>query len=719
MEDLTGFLESIVFSSEESGFTVGRLKAPRFQDLVTIVGTLPGVQPGEKLSCRGVWKYHPKHGRQFEIASYQMEAPADAVGIEKYLASGLIKGIGPHYAKRIVKKFGEETLDIIDLKVSRLLEIEGIGAKRVQTIRECWEEQKSIRKVMVFLQSHEVRISFAYKIFKTYGEKSIEKVQENPYRLAKEVYGIGFKTADALAKKLGIADDSPLRAQAGIEHTLWELSLQGNTCYPEEKLTTEAAKMLDVSEDLIKSCLESLKKDRHIIREEMDGVFYIWVAPLYASEKGITKEIERLIHSPCSIGSIDQNNAINWAENSLRMTFAECQKEAIKKSFSGCIHIITGGPGTGKSTITKAILRITERLTDKIILAAPTGRAAKRMTEITGKKAFTIHSLLEYDFKKGGFKKNRDYPLNAKLLIVDEASMIDTQLMYALLQAISMGARILLIGDVDQLPSVGPGSVLKDLIASDQVPVTRLDQIFRQGKGSRIITNAHRINKGYFPDIDQKKGSDFAFFQIEDPEDIVKRALELIEKHIPNRTSFHPINDVQVLCPMRKGIIGADNLNHILQQKLNPQHLFISRMGRTFNLQDKVMQTRNNYDKKVYNGDIGRVIHIDHEAQELKVCFDEMSVTYNFNEIDELVLAYAVSIHKYQGSECPCVIIPVHTSHYRMLFRNLLYTGVTRGKKLVILLGTKKALFIAVKTDHAQSRYTGIKNMMLNAFCAF
>ena len=715
LEDLTGFLESIVFSSEDTGFTVARLKAPRFQDLVTIVGTLPGIQPGERLSCQGIWKHHSQYGRQFEIHQYHLEAPADEVGIEKYLASGLIKGIGPVYAKRIVQEFGKETLDVIDQESERLLDIEGLGEKRVQKIAECWEEQKAIRKVMIFLQSHEVRISFAYKIFKTYGEESIQKVQENPYRLAKEIHGIGFKTSDVLAKKLRIAEDSPIRVQAGIEHVLWELSLEGNTCYPETELLIKAAKMLEVSEELIKEALQVLETDRHIIKEEIGGVSYIWVAPLYASEQGISREMKRLLNFPCSTRNIDEDKAIHWAEDSLKMAFAAGQKEAIKKSFSGCVHIITGGPGTGKSTITKAILLITERLTDKIILAAPTGRAAKRMTEITGRKAFTIHSLLEFDFKKGGLKKNRDYPLNVKLLIVDEASMIDTQLMYALLQAVPQGARILLIGDVDQLPSVGPGSVLKDLIASECVPVSILDHIFRQGKGSRIVTNAHRINKGYFPEIDPEKGSDFAFFQIEDSEEILSKTLEIIQKHIPSRTNLHPIDEVQVLCPMRQGTIGADNFNHILQKQLNPQDLSISRMGRTFHLHDKVMQIRNNYDKKVYNGDIGRVSHINHEEQELQVYFDGIDISYHFNEIDELVLAYAVSIHKYQGSECPCVIIPIHTSHYRMLFRNLLYTGVTRGKKLVILIGTTKALFIAVKTDHAQTRYTGLKEKVKRA----
>jgi len=715
VEELVGFLESIVFSSDDTGFTVARLKAPRFIDLVTIVGTLPGVQPGEQLSCRGYWKHHSQHGRQFEIQDYSLEAPADEVGIEKYLASGLVKGIGPVYAKRIVQEFGKETLEVIDQESNKLLEIEGIGKKRVQKIADCWEEQKSIRKVMIFLQSHQVKISFAYKIFKRYGEDSIKKVQENPYLLAKEIHGIGFKTADALAKNLGIENNSPLRIQGGIEHVLWELSSDGNTCYPEKELVLEASKMLEVDPELIEKELTSLEKERHIVKKEMEGTDYIWVAALYASERGIAKELQRIYNASCAIRAIDQEKAIDWVEASLNMKFAKGQKEAIGKSFNACAHVITGGPGTGKSTITKAILLITEKLTDKILLAAPTGRAAKRLTEITGKKAFTIHSLLEFDFKKGGFKKNRDSPLQAKLLIVDEASMIDTQLMYAFLQAIPTGARLLLIGDIDQLPSVGPGSVLKDMIASNQVPVSSLDQIFRQGKGSRIVTNAHRINKGFFPDIEPEKGSDFVFFPIDEPEEILAKTIELIEKHIPKKTGLHSINEVQVLCPMRRGIIGADNFNHVLQQHLNPQELAVSRMGREFNLHDKVMQLRNNYDKKVYNGDIGRVTHIDHQEQELEISFDDKPVIYNFNEIDELVLAYAVSIHKYQGSECPCVIIPVHTSHYRMLFRNLLYTGVTRGKKLVILLGTKKALFIAVKTNHAQTRHTGLKNLSHSA----
>ena len=414
------------------------------------------------------------------------------------MGSGLIKGIGPVYAKRIVQEFGKDTLDVIDQESERLLDIEGLGEKRVQKIAGCWEEQKSIRKVMIFLQSHQVKISFAYKIFKKYGDASIQKVQENPYLLAKEIHGIGFKTADALAENLGINNNSPLRVQAGIEYVLWEMSSEGNTCYPEKDLIFEAAKMLDVDPELIKKGLHILEEERHVIKREIEGNSYIWVVALYASEKGVANELKRILSAPCDIRAIDQEKAINWAETALNMKFAKGQKSAIGKSFGSCVHVITGGPGTGKSTITKAILLITERLTDKILLAAPTGRAAKRMTEITGKKAFTIHSLLEFDFKKGGFKKNRDHPLNAKLFIVDEASMIDTQLMYALLQAVPMGARILLIGDIDQLPSVGPGSVLKDIIASNLISVSSLDQIFRQGKGSRIVTNAHRINKGSF-----------------------------------------------------------------------------------------------------------------------------------------------------------------------------------------------------------------------------
>ncbi|MCB1109512.1 MAG: ATP-dependent RecD-like DNA helicase [Chlamydiia bacterium] len=715
MDQLSGFIDAIVFASEETGFTVARLKTPRQSDLITVVGSMPGVNPGETLHCKGQWKHHPRHGRQFEVESYELTAPVDVLGIQKYLESGMVKGVGPVYAKRIVETFGVKTLEVIDKQPHRLTEVPGIGEKRVEKIAACWGEQRSVRNVMIFLQAHQVRPSFAQKIFRRYGEESIEKVKENPYSLAKEIYGIGFKTADELAQNLGIAKDSPLRIKAGIEHVLWELSNEGNVCFLKEAFIPEAEAMLEIDGVLIAEQLGDLEMEGHIMEDTLDDKAYIWVRPLYNAEWGIAREIKRLFEAPGNIRPIQVDKAIDWAQEKHRIRFAKEQKQAIAKSLEEKVHIITGGPGTGKSTITRAILSITSKVTDKITLAAPTGRAAKRMSEITGKKAFTIHSLLEFDFNEGGFKRNRDNPLTARLLIIDEASMIDTLLMYNLLKAIPDETRIIFIGDIDQLPSVGPGNVLKDMIYSESLPVSRLKWIFRQGKGSRIVANAHRINAGYFPETEHEQGSDFAFFSVESPEEILAKIIELIETHIPNRFPFNPIDDIQVLSPMKKGIIGTDNLNHALQQRLNPQALHLVRMGRHFNLHDKVMQIRNNYDKKVYNGDVGRITAINQEEQELTVTFDGKEVVYDFCDIDELMLAYAVSIHKYQGSECPCVIIPVHTSHFKLLFRNLLYTGITRGKKLVILLGTKKALAIAVKTDNVKTRYTGLQHFLMQS----
>lgn len=712
MDQLSGFIDSIVFASEETGFTVARLKTPRENDLITVIGAMPGVSPGETLHCQGKWKHHPRHGRQFEVEQYQLTAPSDLLGIQKYLESGMVKGVGPIYAKRIVDAFGVDTLEVIDKHPDRLSEVPGIGARRIEKIAACWNDQKSIRNVMIFLQAHQVRPSFAQKIFKRYGEQSIEQVKKNPYVLAKEIYGVGFKTADELAQNLGIAKDSPLRIKAGIEHVLWELSSDGHVCFPKEGFIPKGEEILDVAGELIDKELAALELEGHIIEEVLEETPFIWVRPLYNAEWGVARELKRISDSPCKIRSIFLDKAIEWVEDAHRIRFAKEQTIAIAKSLEEKIHIITGGPGTGKSTITRAILSITSKVTDKIVLAAPTGRAAKRMSEITGKKAFTIHSLLEMDFKQGGFKRNRENPLAARLLIIDEASMIDTLLMYHLLKAIPDETRVIFIGDIDQLPSVGAGNILKDMIVSETLPVTRLQFIFRQGKGSRIVANAHRINQGYFPEIEHEKGSDFAFFEVESPEEILSKMINLIECHIPEKFPFNPINDIQVLSPMKKGIIGTDNINHVLQAKLNPQSIQLIRMGRHFNLYDKVMQIRNNYDKKISNGDVGRIASIDLENQELTVNFDGREVHYEFCEIDELMLAYAVSVHKYQGSECPCVIIPIHTSHFKLLFRNLLYTGITRGKKLVILIGTKKALAIAVKTDNVKTRHTGLKHFL-------
>ena len=709
MEETCGFIDSIVFTESEKGFTVARLKEPKKKELTCIVGILPSIQPGETIHCKGVWKIHPEYGQQFEVKSFTIKAPSDLLGIQKYLESGMIKGIGPVYAERIVKCFGLDTLEIIDKSPDRLLEVPGIGSKRVEKIKACWQEQQSIRDVMVFLRGHGVSASYAQKIFKNYGEKSIEKVRSNPFQLAKEIHGIGFKTADSIAQGLGIPNDSSARIDAGIEHTLWELSKDGHVCYPLQDLIPEVEAILQVQKELIEKRVQALVEKQDLIKQNHT----IWVRPLFLTETGIARELSRLTQSSCRIRAVNVEKALEWVQQHLRIELAPEQKIAVGHGVKEKVLIITGGPGTGKSTITKAILAISEKITSRILLAAPTGRAAKRMSEITGKKAFTIHSLLEIDFATGKFKRNKDNPLSCDLFIVDEASMIDTQLMNHLLKAIPSEARLILIGDVDQLPSVGPGNVLKDLILSEKIAISQLKKIFRQAAGSLIVTNAHRINHGEFPDISFHPRGDFQFIEAENPEDIVKIILDLVSHQLTKSHRFHRFDDIQVLSPMKRGLIGSENLNSALQQKLNPSPTPLYRFGRCFHVGDKVMQIRNNYEKEVYNGDVGKIVEIDLTDQTLKVGFYGKIVPYDFIEIDELILAYAVSIHKYQGSECPCVIIPVHTSHFKMLFRNLLYTGLTRGKKRVVFVGTKKALAIAIRNEEVLKRYTGLKEAIV------
>lgn len=709
VEELFGSVESIVFTSEETGFTVARVKQPRISDLTCIIGPMPGLVPGERIRCHGIWKRHATYGRQFEVQRYEVDFPADLIGIQKYLESGMVKGIGPIYAERIVKKFGVDTLKVIDENPYRLLEVDGLGEKRVTKIQDCWEEQKSVRDVIIFLRTQGVSPSYAQRIYRKYGDESIAKVKENPYRLAKEIRGIGFKSADSIAKNLGIPTDSKQRIEAGIEFMLWDLSSDGHVCYPQEELIDKVATMLDIDRERVSSTLIELQsQERIVIQNER-----VWITPLYLCEKGISKEMQRLKSHTCKIRPVDIDKAIVWVQDKLHIKLAKEQIEGVKKSLCEKVHILTGGPGTGKSTITRAILAITSMVTDNVRLAAPTGRAAKRMSQITRRKAFTIHSLLEVDFTNGGFKRDADNPINCDLLIVDEASMIDTQLMYSLLKAIPDNTRLILIGDIDQLPSVGPGTVLQDCIESETLPVTCLTQIFRQARGSKIIRSAHSINKGFFPDLEYDPKSDFAFVEEPDPEAILSKICFLVEKGIPEKYGFDRIDEIQVLAPMKKGVIGTENINHVLQGRLNPSEHPLSRMGRHFHCNDKVMQIRNNYDKKVYNGDVGRITRIDTTDQELQVNFDGMIVSYDFTELDDLVLAYAVSIHKYQGSECPCIVIPIHTVHFKLLYRNLLYTGITRGKKRVILVGTKKALAIAIKNNEAFGRYTGLKDQLV------
>ncbi len=716
MDYLHGYIERITFQSPETGYTVAQLRPDGREQLVCIVGTMPALQPGETVRCSGEWKHHLVHGRQFEVSECRTEMPADVVGITKYLGSGLIKGIGPVYAKRIVEKFGTATLDIIDLAPEKLREIPGIGTTRLATIQACWGAQKTIRDVMVFLQQYGVSPAFANKIFKIYGNAAIETVKTNPYSLARDVLGIGFKTADSIAQRMGHLPDSPARIGAGIEYVLSSLSDDGHVCYPVQLFIPEAEKILEVAQPLIQDQLDILGREQRVVLAPLgfgETVQpFVWKTPLFLAEQGIAKELQRLRKGTCNLRTIDTTKAIAWVQKELKIDLAAKQIEAITKTLQDKVHIITGGPGTGKSTITNAILTITCKLTSQIVLAAPTGRAAKRMSEITGKKAQTIHSLLEFDFRAGAFKRNRNNPLQCDLIIIDEASMIDTVLMYHLLRAIPDHARAVFVGDINQLPSVGPGNVLKDLIASQRLSVTGLTDIYRQAAGSLIITNAHAINSGVFPNIDNIPTGDFFFIEKEEPEEVLSTIVELVTERLPAKYGFDAFDGIQVLAPMRRGVIGIENLNVILQQKLVPKGTPLMRAGRSFLQGDKVMQIRNDYQKEVYNGDVGRISRIDVVNQEVIVLFDDRQVIYDFLDLDDLVLAYAVSIHKYQGSECPCIVIPVHTSHFKLLYRNLLYTGVTRGKKLVILVGTKKALSIAVRNDEVRRRYTSLRYLL-------
>lgn len=720
MNELAGYIERITFQNPENGYTVAQLKKNSTIDPICIVGSMPVIKPGETVRCKGEWKQHLIYGRQFIVESYQVEAPADIIGIRKYLGSGLIKGIGPNYANRIVKKFGIETLNIIEEFPDRLLEVEGLGKKRMEKIIECWKEQKSIRDVMIFLQSHGVSPAYAQKIFRTYGDLSIKKVKENPYQLAKDIIGVGFKTADAIAQKLGIEKDSLDRIDAGIEYVLCELASDGHVCYPSKDFIKESAEILETNAERVETRLVDLHKQQNIELCEMVHAGnlnqFIWLKSYFLAEISISRHVNRLNESPCNLRKVDTQRALDWVQDKLKIKLAEKQMQAIATAITEKIQIITGGPGTGKSTITKAILAITEILTQKIMLAAPTGRAAKRMSEITGKKATTIHSLLEYDFKVGKFKRGIDSPLDCDLIIIDEASMIDTSLMNYLLKAIPDHARVIFVGDINQLPSVGPGNILKDMIASKKIPITMLNEIFRQAEGSRIITNAHKINSGYFPDIRNISESDFFFIEAKEPEDVLTNIIDLVSQRLPKKYGFHPLEEIQVLAPMKRGIIGIENLNEVLQKTLNPKENAIFRSGRKYLPGDKVMQIRNDYKREVYNGDIGKILNINLNEQQVNVLFDEREVLYDFADLDELVLAYAVSVHKYQGSECPCVVIPVHTTHFKMLHRNLLYTGVTRGKSMVVLVGTTKALACAVHNDEIKKRFTGLQQALAGVF---
>ncbi|HRR40414.1 MAG TPA: ATP-dependent RecD-like DNA helicase [Syntrophales bacterium] len=716
LEQLQGQIERITFTSEETGYTVAKVRVYGRRDLVTVIGNIVNPTPGEIIKMKGEWGNHPKYGEQFKIVFCQTAVPANVQGIEKYLGSGLIKGIGPVMAKRVVKMFKEKTLEIIESEIERLAEVEGIGQKRIAMIRRAWEEQKEIREVMIFLQSHGVSSGYAAKIYKQYGNEAVKIVQENPYRLATDVFGIGFITADKIAEKMGFARDSELRAAAGILYVLHELTDEGHVFYPYDRLLVKCEEMLDIDREIIVRALDTLAADKQVVVEEIvqdstevrESDKAVYLTGYHIAEKNIAFRLMALVNAPQAIRKIDAEKAVQWVQERLSITLADKQIEAVHRTAANKVMVITGGPGTGKTTIINAILRIFSAIRTRFMLAAPTGRAAKRMSEATGHEAKTIHRMLEYNMRKGGFQKNEGSPLNCELLIVDEASMIDTLLMHHLLKAVPVTATFILVGDVNQLPSVGAGNVLKDIIDSGTVPVVRLNEIFRQARESSIIVNAHKINEGVMPSFDSSPGrlDDFYFISQEDPQKALETVVTLVKERIPKRFGFDPIDDIQVLTPMHKGTVGAGNLNIELQKALNPGTEGVIRGGRLFRVNDKVMQIVNNYDKDVYNGDIGRIISIDTEAQEVRVAFDGREVGYDYTDLDELVHAYAVSVHKSQGSEYPAVVVPILTQHYVLLQRNLLYTAVTRGKKLVVLVGTKKALAIAVKNNRTRNRYT-------------
>ena len=713
-EVLAGLVERVTFHNAENGFCVLRAKARGHRDLVTVIGHAAIISAGEWITASGEWVNDRTHGQQFKAQFMRTSAPTSVDGIEKYLASGMIRGIGPVYAKKMIKAFGEKVFDIIEAEPDRLREIGGIGPVRAQRIMAAWAEQKIVREIMVFLHSHGVGTARAVRIYKTYGSDAVQVMTENPYRLARDIRGIGFKTADAIAMKLGIEKTAMIRVRAGISYALTEAMDEGHCGLPTEELVPLAVDLLEVAKELIQTALDLELADGTVIADTVGETPCVFLAGLYRAERVIAERLLRLVNGKLPWPWIDPDKALPWIEQKTGLALAESQVVAIRLALLSKVLVITGGPGVGKTTIVNAILRILAAKGVNLLLCAPTGRAAKRMTEATGFEAKTIHRLLEVDPKGGGFKRNADNPLECDLLVVDETSMVDFMLMQALLKAIPDAAALLLVGDIDQLPSVGPGQVLADVISSQAVPVVRLTEVFRQAAQSKIITTAHRINQGSIPDLSKPEGdSDFYFVSADDPEVAVPLIIELVKNRIPQRFGLDPIRDIQVLCPMNRGGVGARSLNIELQAALNPAgDRKVERFGWTFAPGDKVMQIENDYDKEVYNGDIGYIEDVDPDEGELTACFDGRAVTYGFGELDTLVPAYAATIHKSQGSEYPAVVIPILTQHYAMLQRNLLYTGVTRGKRLVVLVGQKKAVAIAVKNVSGRRRWSKLNEWL-------
>ena len=707
MVKLRCVVEHITYQNQENGWSVMKVKVKGYDNLVTLTGSLLDVPVGSVLLVDGDWRVDPRYGQQFVAQSWTEVMPATIYGIEKYLGSGLIKGIGPVYAKAIVSRFGLETINVIENDIERLLEVPRLGRKRMEKIRESWEKQKDIKEVMVFLQGYGVSTAFAAKIYRKYEKESIAKVKENPYQLADDIWGIGFKTADGIASKMGYEKNDPRRCRSGILYTLNELAEEGHVYAEPEQLVDAAVKLLDAGESPVRQALASMIEANDVVSDNE----VIYLSPFYHAENGSAKRLQSLL-SDTSLFNADiaAEPEAKYGDKPGDIVYDEVQLAAIQKALDSKVMVLTGGPGTGKTTTTQGIIAAFKARHMSILLAAPTGRAAKRMTEATGMEAKTIHRLLEYN-PMDGYKRNDANPLDGDALIVDECSMIDILLFYNLMKAIPSNMRLILVGDIDQLPSVGAGNVLRDIIDSQQIPVVRLTRIFRQAQSSRIVMNAHAINAGQFPNIKNGLDTDFFFIGQEDADDIVKLIIGLVRDRLPKKYGY-PAKEIQVLTPMQRGTVGAGNLNIELQNALNPSGPSLARGGYTFRQGDKVMQIRNNYDKNVFNGDIGYITAVDTNERTLSVTFDNRVVEYDITELDEIVLAYAVTIHKSQGSEFPVVVMPVTMKHYVMLQRNLIYTGITRAKKICVLVGTTKALAYAIRNNTVSKRNTKLKERL-------
>ncbi len=713
MTKLRCVVERITYQNPENGYSVLKVHVKGYEDLVTVVGNLLDANVGSVLLMDGDWKVDSRYGRQFMAQKWEETLPATVYGMEKYLGSGLIKGVGPKYAKKIVQKFGVDTFAVIEDNIELLIEIPGIGSKRIRMIAESWERQKEVKNIMLFLQEHGVSTAFAAKIYRQYGNESIAVMKENPFRLADDIWGIGFKTADGIAEKLGFGRETYVRLRSGIMYTLSELADEGHVYAEREQLTQKAAALLEAEESRIVMTMDQMLKDKDLIREE-DAIY---LPPFYFAEVGTAGKLKKLASEPAGdrlwaqllkarreTGNDRLSVDVGRIEQTVNMKYDEIQADAIRQAAMAKVMVLTGGPGTGKTTTTQGIIAAYRAYGLKILLAAPTGRAARRMTEATGLEAKTIHRLLECKPPEG-YGKNEENPLEGDVLIVDECSMIDIIMMNSLLKAIPANMRLVLVGDIDQLPSVGAGNVLRDIIDSGCFPVIRLTRIFRQALTSRIIRNAHRINAGQMPDISNGKETDFFFLQREEPEEAVAEVVRLVKEKLP-RYYRTPSSMIQVLTPMQRGVVGATNLNLVLQEAVNPQGEGLRRSGFVFRAGDKVMQIKNNYDKEIFNGDIGIIESVDLTERTLSVNFDNRKIVYDATELDELVHAYATTIHKAQGSEYQIVVMPVLMNHYVMLQRNLIYTGITRAKKILVMVGTKKALSYAVRNVTVTRRNT-------------